>query len=95
MSVASPWNEAGQSWAQFLGGSDQILVEVAVEAWGVTQTSQWPPALLSGWTATTSISPPSGLSTSAWQLEPWNNGTLKVACSHDAATDGSTCTWTQ
>jgi hypothetical protein len=95
LSSASPWDQTGQSWGQFLGSGDQIIVEAAVEAWNVTSTSQWPPALLSGWSVASSISPPSGLSDAEWELEPWNNGSLKVSCSHAPSSDGSSCTWSQ
>ena len=95
LSAASPWNEAGQSWSQFLGSADQVLVEAAVEVWSIHGASDWPAAFTSGWSVAASITPASGLSTGQWQLVPWNNGSLKVACSNDAATYGSNCTWTQ
>ena len=95
LTAASPWDDSGQSWSQFLGSNDQIIVEAAVEVWDLDSPSGWPKAFQSGWSVSASISPASGLTTNQWQLPPWNNGSLKVACSHDAATYGSTCTWTE
>lgn len=95
LSAASPWDQAAQSWSQFLGSNNQIVVEAAVEVWDLDSPSGWPKAFQSGWSVSASFSPASGLTTNQWQLAPWNNGILKVACSHDAATYGSTCTWTE
>ena len=96
LTVANPWDDATQAWSQFIGG-DQIVLEAAVETWSLTQPSQWPPALLSGWTTTATVAPPAGgtLSSSQWQLAPWNNGSLSVTCDHEDANLESTCTWKQ
>ncbi len=98
LTVPNPWDDSTQAWSQFLGSAKQIVLEGAVETWNLTESSQWPAQLLSGWTVNSAAQPLASspfTNNDQWQLSPWDNGSLKVSCSHQSAGQASTCTWSK
>jgi hypothetical protein len=92
LSVAGPRAGSETSWGPLLG-SDKISFVAFSEWLDPSESSEYPEALLNGWSMEASILPANILTHDQWQLAPRNNPSLTVSCSYDASKYGSTCTW--